>query len=410
MFFLSHVPVGITLPFLSIYWKETLGLSEREIGHIYTLNAITMIIVQQVWGYLADVVFTRKRLLVVNCCLSGLAFMAAGFATTYYQVVGALFLFTLASCSLSQTLHGLLLAFEDGHQRFGSLRALSSLGFVCANMLVGFIATVLFPGYLWFLFPAMAGSYLLQALVGSGLRENHQIHHEDRPRPTFLSVQKHFLGRPDAVWFLIFVFVYNSAHGLSYSFQGFLLKDLGASNSFTAACYSLAAVLELPVFFASTYLVRRIGVPQILGVCAIIQSVRWYLVWAAESKWQILALSTTHCLTFGLFFAATVHAINEFAGPWYKASAQTLLSLVGMGLSSVFGNIIGSEINRGGFLQKPVEQFVVWVGLADLGPLHNLYLFCSALAALSLVAWIPYFYYFKYYRHSTSGAPALSGE
>jgi PPP family 3-phenylpropionic acid transporter len=348
-----------------------------------------MIGLQQVWGYLADMVFSRRRLIVVNCAASAGAFLLAGFASSYGQVVATLFLHTIASCALSQTLHGLLLAQEDGHLRFGALRALSSLGFVLANMAVGITATTILPGYLWFIFPAMVGSYVLQSAVGLSLGEKPQPLLE-KPPASFVDVQRHFFSRPAAVWFLLFVFIYNSAHGLSYSFQGFLLIKLGASPQFTSACYSLAAVLELPVFFASTFLVARLGIPRILGVCALIQSVRWLGVWSAGSKWDILWLSGTHCITFGLFFAATVQAINQFAGPWYKASAQTLLSLVGMGLASVFGNFLGSEINAGGFLEKPIQHLVQFLGLPDMGPLRNLYLFCSALAGVSLLAWIPF--------------------
>jgi hypothetical protein len=134
------------------------------------------------------------------------------------------------------------------------------------------------------------------------------------------------------------------------------------------------------------------------------------LVWGADSKWDILLLSTTHCITFGLFFAATVHAINGFAGPWYKASAQTLLSLVGMGLASVLGNILGSEINAGGFLQTPIENLVLWLGLPNLGPLRNLYLFCSAMAGLSLVAWVPFRYYFAKDKYLGEGAEFSTGQ
>jgi PPP family 3-phenylpropionic acid transporter len=393
MFFLSHVPIGITLPFMGVYWRETIGLSEREIGLIFTVNALTMISVTQIWGYLADVVFSRKRLLIFNCVATGLLIYTLVWASTFWSILVLMFFITITSCALSQTLHGLLLSFEDGHERFGGLRALSSLGFVVANMAVGALATSdRFPT-LAFIFPLLLAAYFVQAIVALALRDKRQVHSPEIPRPRFIEVQKHFLAKPDIVLLLVFIFLYNAAHGLSYTFQVFVLTELGASNDFVAMCYSFAAILELPIFFASGWLIARMGIPFILALCALIQSARWFLVWGADSKWDILWLSTSHCLTFGLFFAATVHALNHAGGVRYKASAQTLLSLVGMGLAAVFGNYLGSEINAGGWLSEPVSQLVQRLGLEDRGPLRNLYLCSGSLAAVSLVILVPYIHY-----------------
>lgn len=160
---------------------------------------------------------------------------------------------------------------------------------------------------------------------------------------------------------------------------------MGADRSTVAFSYSLAALLELPVFYLATRFIGRFGAPKLILGCAMLQSVRWLLVWASTTPGQLIVISLIHCLTFGLFYAAAVTYMNSHAGP-LKASAQTMFALIFHGLAGVVGNVVGGQALSGGFL-SPVSRFFATrvLGLPNRGDLPNLYLVCSAVAAVSVL-------------------------
>ena len=193
------------------------------------------------------------------------------------------------------------------------------------------------------------------------------------------------MRQPSVVLFLLMTFFYQAGHSLSYSLQALLMAGLGADNRMIAASYSLAALLEIPVFFAANRLIRRFGETRLMAVAALVQTVRWILVWAASAAGQIVLISAMHAVTFGVFFACAVSYMNTLAGRYYKASAQTLFALVYFGLASFTGNLAGGQVMHGGILASAVSNAVRATGLPDRGDLPNLYLFSALLAAVAFL-------------------------
>jgi PPP family 3-phenylpropionic acid transporter len=294
-----------------------------------------------------------------------------------------MFLFQVINTPILQLLHGFLFMHEDSDRRFGQLRAYGSLGFVVVNILMGLFADRVMGGRLEFIFPAfgivtMAGAGLLALLPDrhppQGLR-----------RPTFLEVQRHFLSQWQVSVFLVFVLLYQAGHSFSYTLQSVLMREMGADNTVIASSYSLAAIVELPVFFAANRLIRRFGELRLLAFAAATQAVRWVLVWQADSPGEVVLISLMHAVTFGIFYVCSVTYMNRHAGPHYKASAQALLALAYFGVAQLAGNILGGRVAGGGWLSSCVTQAAGAFGLPDRGSLRSLYLFSSGLAAAACV-------------------------
>lgn len=383
MFFLGQVSVGIQLPFFVIYLKREVGLNDSEISLFTALSGLAILLFQQPWGYLADVLLPKKFVIIVNLILSGLLFTGLGYIRSLPTLLGAFFIFQVFSTPIIQLLHGLLFSHHGSEKWFGTLRAYASLGFIVANLATGIIADKLTHGRLNFIFPLYLAANCLAALWVVTLPE-----HDTRTsrRISFWDVQRFFISQPTMRWFLITACVYQLGHSLSYSLQSILMVELGADMRLVSSSYSLAALLELPVFFAASRLISFFGAPTLIAFSAAVQAVRWLLVWRAPSAEAIVFISTLHCITFGLFYAAAVSYANDHAPPELKASAQTLFALIYFGVASLGGNLLGGLIVKGGPLEHILMQAVAHLVPGELAtPLRNLYLFSSLCATIAFV-------------------------
>lgn len=383
LFFLAHMSVGIQLPFFILYLKDALGMPDHSVSVLTAISGLTILVSQQAWGYAADLLISKKVLVIVNLLVSGLVFWSLGHIRSYPLLLTAFFLFQLFSTPIIQLLHGLLFAHHGSERWFGTIRAYASLSFVVANTVVGLVADRLTRGRLDFIFPAYMAVNAVSALWLALLPERRV---KDAPRPNFVEVQRFFFSQPLLVWFLVTSCIYQLGHSLSYSLQAVLMVQLGAEKSVVSSSYSLAAILELPVFFAAHRLIRRFGEVRLVAFAAAVQTVRWIFVWRARTPEEIVLASSLHCVTFGMFYAAAISFMNRHAPLHLKASAQTLFALVYFGVASLVGNLLGGLLVEGGPLAHPLIALVKPFVPADLAtPLRNLYLFSSLCAAVAFV-------------------------
>ncbi|MCX7626531.1 MAG: MFS transporter [Candidatus Sumerlaeaceae bacterium] len=384
IFFLAQMSVGIQFPFFVLYLKREVGLSESIVSVFTALSGLAIVLFQQPWGYVADILLPKKLVILTNLLISGALFCALGQLSASPLLLGAFFVFQIFSTPIIQLLHGLLFVHHGSDRWFGTLRAYASLGFVVANMATGIIADRFTSGRLTFIFPLYLVANVLTAAWILTIPESRV----KSPRPSgFWDIQRFFFSQRSMRWFLATACIYQLAHSLSYSLQSVLMVELGADMRLVSGSYSLAAVLELPVFFGASRLIARHGAVRLMVFCAAVQAVRWLLVWQASSALSIIFISSLHCITFGLFYAAAITYANDHAPPELKASAQTLFALVYFGIASLLSNLVGGLIVTGGPLAHIMSELVKLVAPAAMAtPLRNLYIFSSLCALGACVA------------------------
>jgi len=326
--------IGIMYPYLAMQ-LESVGLSREQVTWLFTAVPIAALVGQQMWGYLADLVFTKRQLMMVFSALSGLTFYLLRFSRDPVVLFALFLLWQFVALPQMQLVASLVFSNRRCAEHFSFIRAFGSLGFVVTNFYMGWLIkfssfSIIFPFYL--------GYSLLTLLLVFFIRDD-----SSRPerRPDFWTVQRQFLRRPGVKTFLLLVFLYESVHKVATLFQTFLIVDLGGDATMVGWCFSVGALVEIPVFFMADRLFARWGEVRVMVVCAFMQILRWVLVANASSPWVIVATSPFHAVTFGLFYAASVTYMNHQAGYQLKASAQTLLGVVYIGLAGLNGFLAG---------------------------------------------------------------------
>ncbi len=380
VFFFIQMPVAVLMPYFFLHLREVAGVTIPQVSYVSMATGVAILLTQQGWGYLADVHISKRRLIWINSLLASLVFLAIAPFRSFGAILVGFFIYQILNTPIVQLLHGFLFMHPNSHHRFGLLRAWGSLGFVVANIGIGFAADKLTNGNIGFIFPLMA---ILSMSGASLLMLLPELPPMTGTLPTFMQVQAFFFRRPEVAAFLGVVLLYQAAHSFSYTVQSFLMRDMGADKGIVGMSYSLAALMELPFFFAANRILRRFGELRVIAFAAVVQAIRWMLVWNAASPGEVVLISALHGITFGCFYVSAVSYMNRHAGPQYKASAQTLVALAYFGVAQLVGNLLGGMVAGDGWVARVVAGMVTFIGLPDRGPLRNLYIFSAALALLA---------------------------
>ncbi len=151
------------------------------------------------------------------------------------------------------------------------------------------------------------------------------------------------------VYVLTFMFI-AFLMGIGNGFIGYLfllLTDLGASGTLLGLCLAMNCVGEVPFFYYSGALIKKLGVTMALNLAMAAYIVRlgayallpWY-----PSLWIVLPIELLQGLTFGLAYSAgTVHCCR-IAPRYLRSTIQSIFSGLYTGIGAGIGGFAGGMI------------------------------------------------------------------
>lgn len=256
-------------------------------------------------------------------------------------------------------------------EKYGRVRVLGSIGFVCVNLLLQFTGLVdsgdVRSIAFWIGLPALL--FILSLLFIPGLMKRFpQNGHRDLssagPAPAVKSAPREATGRqpfaetrlgrllrvrsfaefPASFWVgILLIFLGNLGMTPSQKFLSLYVKEYLGLDSY-AGLWALSAAAEIPFMFLSDRFIKKFGPERILLVSLVAISVR-HLVYAVFPSFSgAVAGQLFHSLCFGLFHPAAIVFISRRAPRRLIAVAMTLYTSVASGLAAVIGNVMGGFV------------------------------------------------------------------
>lgn len=323
-----------------------LGVSASHFALIFSLYAATGLVVGQMTGYLADVLFKRTTLLLFLSLLVSLAFALYGFLPASLPWLAAgLVAIALFNSQRIQIYNSIMLDSRRGEELYGRIRLYGSIGFVFVTIIVGWLADQpsLTASVMW---PSLV---VIELLIVVSLLKLKDVPPAQRlaTQPVnmgFWRAQTLLLESRLMRKFLIFVFLCQFAQIPLHILQIKLLHELGSTSVFSTGCVAVAAIAEMFIFYFGSRVFARIRLMPLMAVVPLAVFLRFGMIAAVPSPWVILASNVLHVITFGLNYLACVLFVNREAPPELKSSAQTLLALSFSFLSTLIGNLGASAI------------------------------------------------------------------
>ena len=344
-FLVQFLSVGMVNAFAGI-WFAAIGLSEVQIGLIGAAPIGVMLLLTLAVGRLADRASDWRQVIIIAMLAAGIIPLGLLLSRDFLWV---LLVWTGMAAAQRAGVPvadaaALRMARREGLD-FGSLRALSTIGYLAVILGAGLLLDR--GGVDWFL-PLFIGFGLVRAAAALALPRL-------RAAPPSVTSVSLLRTRPPAwvIWPMLGWAAINTNHAILNSFQGLLWAQQGIALDVIGGLIALGALAEVAMFFAFRRLARRAAPLSILLAAAGFSIIRWVAMAAAPGVAVLVVLQAMHALTYAMGFLAITNFIADSTSEDNAAEAQSLLVVmelaVSVGAVAGFG-VLAAAFGAGSYL------------------------------------------------------------
>lgn len=393
MMFLQYAIWGAWAPVLSAYLQTDLGFTGLQTGWIYALLPLATIIAPAFGGQIADRWLPSEKVIAYLQLIGGILLLVMSQVTTFPVMFLLMFFYCLFYApTLAITNSIAMINLEDTEKEFGAIRVWGTLGWIAAGwLLTGWRA--LGEGFL------MSGDTIFLAGIFSiimGIQAFSLPHTPPKKKgvnPLAFMDAFRMLKDKNFLIFIAVTFVVSTELEFYYILTApFLQSDvIGLSSTVIPAVMTIAQVAELFVmaWLLSRFL-KKYGMRNTLAFGVIAWPIRYIIFAIGAPKWLVIASLALHGFCYVFFFVAAFIYVDKIAPPDIRASAQSLIAIVALGMGRAIGSVFAGQIQ---------STFTDAAGVVNW---TNVFLVPCALTILCAVAFIIFF------REKRSARPAES--
>lgn len=169
---------------------------------------------------------------------------------------------------------------------------------------------------------------------------------------------RRLLANPEAVPFFAMSLLMGFGTGILSVYLFLYLDELGGSEMLMGLCITVTCIVELPIFAANNWILKKLGVNSVihitLAVC-VIRMAAYSTMHMWNSLWWVLAVESINGITFACFWPAGTLHCTKIAPPGMAATVQgvftSLYGGVGGGLGGLFGGFVYSTYGAAAVFQ-----------------------------------------------------------
>jgi hypothetical protein len=116
------------------------------------------------------------------------------------------------------------------------------------------------------------------------------------------------------------------ASGIHFTYLFLFLQSLGGTEFLMGLSLTVTCAAELPFFFWSEHLLKRLGARGVMYLSLMCYAVRLMYYSFLTNPWAVLPSELLHGVTFGAYWSAGISLASSTAPPALSATAQGLFS------------------------------------------------------------------------------------
>jgi len=362
------------------------GFSSSQIGVALAIGNILGVICQPIVGSIAD--SSKKIGLHALTTVLSIAAMIFFFALMVVPNVliatGAVFVLTLATVQTIQPLANSVSVYyiDRGIDLdFGIARGVGSLVYAVASKVIGVLVeaysenVIMIAGILFYVILAVT-LFFMPRLDVEVVKDNSEK--KEAPKQGLLAFVKKYkffcmtlIGGTLAL----------SCHNMCNTYMINIVRNLGGDTDTMGTSMAIAAVVELPIMFIFTKLLKKFKASQLIAFSTIMFAVKVFAFLVAPSVPVLYAACVLQIFTFGLYIPAGVYYAKEkmqeqdaFKGQALMAGTNTLGGVIGSLIGGIMIDAGGVEIMLQTALVMAVVGCVfavIFAGKTDEASLQN---------------------------------------
>jgi nucleoside transporter len=349
MMFLQYAIWGAWAPVLSSYLITDLGFSGGQVGWIYALLPLATIIAPFIGGQVADRYFASERVIGFLAVTGGVVLIVVARTTDFGVMAGLMLLYSLLYApTLALTNSIAMINLKDSEEEFGRIRVWGTLGWIAAGLMLTGWRRLGEGGVL----PVVAGDTLLLGGLLSivmGLQSftlPHTPPRREGVNPWAFAESLKMLRSKDFAIFVGITFVVATELEFYYILTApFLQGPIGVSGANIPAVMTIGQLAEIFVmaFFLSKAL-KKYGMRRTLAIGVLAWPIRYVIFAIGSPGWLVIASLALHGFCYVFFFVAAFIYVDKVAPPDVRASAQSLIAIVSLGLGRFLGSLFAGGI------------------------------------------------------------------
>ena len=350
MMFLEYAVWGSWYSVLSSYLQNTLHFSGTQIGFIYSLLPIATIIAPMIGGQLADRYFPTQKVIAVMQLLGGAILLFGSAVSSYGAMIWLMLVYCIVYApTLALTNAVAFMNLKNSEKDFGRIRVWGTIGWIAAGWsLVGWrtLAKTV-PAF------AVRGDLLFLAGIFSiimGLQSFTLPHTPPKKEGTkpwaFLEALK-MLKDKDFLIFTAISFVVATELQFYYVLTAPFLTSpqIGVAGASVSGVMTIAQVAEIFVMalLLPKFLPKN-GIKKTMTLGVLAWPLRYIIFVIGGPSWLVIASLSLHGFCYVFFFTAAFIYVDMIAPADIRASAQSLIAVVILGIGSFLGSIFAGWI------------------------------------------------------------------
>jgi nucleoside transporter len=334
------------------YLGETLRFSPDQITWIYSTLAIAAMISPLFVGYFADRFFATEKILALLHLVGGALLIAAAEQTAFPRLM--MIMLAYALCFMPTLALTNSISFQnigDAQRDFPAIRVWGTIGWIAAGLVVG----ILLGGKNQSFFDLAGGSSILLGIYCLTLP--HTPPRRGDATGDVLGLGAVGLLREGS--FAVFVacsFLICIPLAFYYVFANPFLNEI--DMPVPTALQTIGQISEIFFMAAMPFFIRWLGVKNMLLIGMLAWVARYCCFATLEFNWVLLGL-VLHGVCYDFFFVASQIYVDQKAPRHLRASAQSFIAFVTLGVGIFVGN------KSAGYVVEQYPPFTMPVTTAD---------------------------------------------
>lgn len=336
LYALSYMGNASYNTFIPIYLDQ-LGFSRTLVGTLLAIGPVMTIMANPAWGLASDRAANKNGVLKILMLCSAAAIVLYPLSSRFIYIFVMIALFTFFQSSINPLSDAITLEYlASTRWKFGPIRMAGTIGFAVMSIVAGMIVRQNINGiFVVYSCTAVLGFFVVCRLP---VVRGHQ-------RSGYKTSPLHLLKNRKLVVLLVFNFIIQITFGFYYSFFPIYYRQLGASTALLGVAMFITAMSEIPFLLFADKLLKKFGIITVLCASAFIIAIRWLLLYTITDINVLLAVNSTHGLSFIVFSFCLATYINKNVPRELSASGQTLNALLCMGLARMIGSVVGGLLS-----------------------------------------------------------------
>ena len=357
--------------YLTIF-LQSIGWKTSDVGIINSLNSAVGVVSTPFWGTLSDKIRSIKKIVLILIITSALTYAMIPWVDYKFAGISLLFIIIPVSNFFRVPLMSLIdnwtvRACNKHGLHFGAIRSFGSFSFGVIGLILGYVVTrmnkdggntgtkMTFLGYAFFSIALL--------LVVLWIKDDVQGASKKKQKFSEMQFSRLFKNYY-YMTYLVYAMIIQIPLACVYSFQPYLMADIGVNTGTIGYITGFKAFIEIPMLLLMDRVRNKCPLYVLLFGAGALYMLEAFFYSVSGSFTHLLLIGILQGLGGGLHIAAGSNYVATLAPENLKATAQTLNGSM-VSLAGIAGNLIGGFVIEAVGIRSFYRGcgFVILVGL-----------------------------------------------